>query len=111
MTNVNLQYQSMKKPAVSGVNIKVAPGSRVAICGKGGSGKGTILAGLARVLLPTGQPLGSIKVGGVDTKQIGRKRKCRINCRLLSKGGDAHSLPIHLFWKHTIEPRPFQCSY
>lgn len=85
MTSVNLQYESMKRPAVKDINLKVDSGSRVAICGKGGSGKGTVLAGLARALLPSNQPIGIIKVGGVDTKLIGRKCTARLMQTILRR--------------------------
>jgi ABC-type molybdenum transport system ATPase subunit/photorepair protein PhrA len=66
----------MKKPIVSEISFRIDSGSKFAICGKGGSGKGTVLAGIARTLLPVPNAdgkTGTIKVGQVDTKTIGRK--------------------------------------
>jgi|JI6StandDraft_1071083.scaffolds.fasta_scaffold151523_2 ABC-type transport system involved in cytochrome bd biosynthesis fused ATPase/permease subunit len=77
MTNVTLQPPSIKRAAVSNVNVRVPAGTRVAVCGKGGSGKGTLLAGLARVFFP--EDRGVIKVGGHDTQLIGRKCTMTLN--------------------------------
>ena len=61
--HVTLQYASMTRPALSDVSFAVAPGERVGIAGRTGSGKSSLLAALWR-LTPTRS--GTISLDGTD---------------------------------------------
>nr|WP_080426061.1 type I secretion system permease/ATPase [Burkholderia ubonensis] len=54
-------------PILTGVNLAIQPGERVAILGRIGSGKSTLLRVMARLYAPTG---GQMFTGGLDVEQI-----------------------------------------
>lgn len=55
------------RAALSGVSLKVPAGSTVAIVGRTGSGKSTLVNLAARMYDPT---LGEVRLGGIDVKQM-----------------------------------------
>ncbi|OHE94372.1 ABC transporter [Colletotrichum orchidophilum] len=63
--NVSAAYDDHQ--VLSGVNISIEPGEKVAICGRTGSGKSTLLALLLRLHDPSA---GAIEVDGVDIRSV-----------------------------------------
>lgn len=73
--NLSYSYSSSiirkNKPALSGVNLNIFEGEKVAVTGPSGSGKSTLILSLTG-LIPhcrKGRMSGSISVGGMDTKK------------------------------------------
>jgi len=64
--NVSYSYQPGKE-VLSGVNLKVQPGSMLAIVGPTGSGKTTLINLIPRFMDPS---TGSVKVEGIDLKDL-----------------------------------------
>jgi ABC-type multidrug transport system fused ATPase/permease subunit len=62
---VTLQYAGSSNPAISDVNIEIAPGSFVAIVGPSGSGKTTLVDSLLGLIKPN---FGSISISGVSPR-------------------------------------------
>ncbi|KXH37008.1 ABC transporter [Colletotrichum simmondsii] len=65
MRNVSAAYDDHQ--VLSGVNLSIKPGEKVAICGRTGSGKSTLLALLLRLHEPSA---GVIEVDGVDIRSV-----------------------------------------
>jgi ATP-binding cassette subfamily C protein LapB len=64
--NVSFRYPGAKESALENVSFKIAPGERVAIIGRVGSGKTTV----GRLLSGFYEPLeGSIAIDGIDSRQ------------------------------------------
>ena len=66
MENVHFSYQTGSE-VLSGVDLEVAPGEIVAVCGATGAGKTSLLNLLPRFYDPT---LGRVLVGGVDSRDV-----------------------------------------
>lgn len=67
LEDVSFRYPDQSQPAVSGINLTIEPGEKVALLGKVGSGKST----LARLILGIYQPEeGSVRVDDTDIRQI-----------------------------------------
>jgi ATP-binding cassette, subfamily C, bacterial LapB len=64
---VSFTYAGRTTPALADVSLKIAPGSRVGIIGKVGSGKSTLGRVLARLYAPS---LGMVSVGGLDVMRL-----------------------------------------
>jgi thiol reductant ABC exporter CydC subunit len=58
-------YPGARRPAISGVSFRLAPGRPVVIVGPSGSGKSTVVALLLRQLEAGG---GDLRIGGVDVR-------------------------------------------
>jgi ABC-type multidrug transport system fused ATPase/permease subunit len=69
MKNVKVEYDAMERPALSGVNLDIYPGDRVALVGRSGSGKSSMLRSLMRFYDPSE---GSITLCGEDLREITR---------------------------------------
>jgi ABC-type multidrug transport system fused ATPase/permease subunit len=67
--NVTIQYDAMDSPAVDGVNLTIYPGDRVAIVGRSGSGKSSMLRSILRFYDPSS---GSIQLDGQDLRNMSR---------------------------------------
>jgi ATP-binding cassette subfamily C protein LapB len=65
--NVTFTYPGKQVPALAGVSFRVAPGERLAVIGRIGSGKSTLEKLILGLYEPTS---GSILIDGVDIKQI-----------------------------------------
>ena len=70
MDNVTVIYGAMEVPALNGVSLEIRPMDRVAIVGRSGSGKSTMLRTILRFYDPSS---GSISVMGDDLTQLTRK--------------------------------------
>lgn len=68
--NLSFSYPGANTPALSDVNLSVAPGEYVLLCGKSGSGKTTLLRHLKTVLAPHGLRSGSVTLDGVPLEQV-----------------------------------------
>lgn len=68
--NLSFSYPGANSPALSDVNLSIAPGEYVLLCGKSGSGKTTLLRHLKTVLAPHGLRSGSVKLDGVPLEQV-----------------------------------------
>lgn len=69
MKNVKLVYEAMERPALSNINLDIYPGDRVALVGRSGSGKSSMLRSLMRFYDPSE---GSIKIGDEDLRNLTR---------------------------------------
>jgi len=70
MRNMTVTYGAMAKPALDSVNLQVFPGDRVAIVGRSGSGKSSMLRTILRFYDPSS---GSISLGGKEMTTLTRK--------------------------------------
>ena len=59
-----------KKPALSGINLKIEQGQYVTVCGRSGCGKTTLLKHLKSVLAPHGKMTGEILFEGTPLKDV-----------------------------------------
>lgn len=71
MNNLTVTYGAMDVPALNGVDLEIRPNDRVAIVGRSGSGKSTMLRTILRFYDPTS---GSISLMGDDLTQLTRKQ-------------------------------------
>lgn len=69
MKNVKVVYDAMERPALSHVNLDIYPGDRVALVGRSGSGKSSMLRTLLRFYDPSE---GSISLHGKDLRELTR---------------------------------------
>ena len=65
--NVSLTYPGAQLPALSGINLRIAPGQRVAVVGPSGSGKSSLVNLALRFWKPNA---GYITMGGVPLEQM-----------------------------------------
>ena len=65
--DLSFAYGEGLPPALEGIDLRVAPGERVALVGRTGAGKSTLLALLPRLLDP---PPGSLFIDGVDIRRL-----------------------------------------
>ena len=65
--DVSFRYPSSGRWALRGINLRVAPGSTVALIGTSGSGKSTLMNLLQRLYEPQ---QGRISIGGMDIRSI-----------------------------------------
>ena len=70
MNSVKLKYESMDVPALNGVSLDIHEGDRVAIVGRSGSGKSSMLRSILRFYDPTS---GNIKLEGKDLSEMSRQ--------------------------------------
>lgn len=63
LRGVGLTYPGAHRPALSGIDLDLAPGRRVAVVGPNGSGKSSLVALASRFVAPD---RGSITLGGVE---------------------------------------------
>jgi ATP-binding cassette, subfamily C, bacterial CydD len=66
---MSLAYPGRDRPALAEVSLTIRPGDQIAVTGRSGAGKSSLLGLLLRFIEPTG---GRIMAGGVDLAHIGR---------------------------------------
>ena len=69
LKNVTVQYEAMEKPALTGVTTNIYSGDRVALVGRSGSGKSSMLRTMLRFYDPSS---GSIELDGEDLRSMTR---------------------------------------
>jgi len=69
MNNVTLEYDAMDRPALSGVDTNIYSGDRVALVGRSGSGKSSMLRTMLRFYDPSS---GRIELDGDDLRSLTR---------------------------------------
>ena len=67
LLNVGLTYENAKRPSVSQKSLKINEGERVAIIGKLGSGKTSLLKLIGGLEKPT---IGAVKIDGIDLSHL-----------------------------------------
>ncbi|KAI8830678.1 P-loop containing nucleoside triphosphate hydrolase protein [Chytridium lagenaria] len=70
VTNLSVKYASNADPVLKNVNLDIAPGEKIGIVGRTGSGKSTFLTALFRIVEPH---TGSIAIDGTDITTLGLK--------------------------------------
>ena len=68
--DLTFSYPTGKHNSLDGVNLNIARGEYVVLCGKSGSGKTTLLRHLKSVLTPYGKRSGSIRFGGNSLEEV-----------------------------------------
>ena len=71
MKNVKVEYEAMERPALSNINLNIYPGDRVALVGRSGSGKSSMLRTLLRFYDPSE---GSVFVCDQDLRSLTRAK-------------------------------------
>ena len=85
LERVVLSYAGADRPALAGIDLRIAAGESVAVVGPSGSGKTTLLRLLNALLLPTG---GRVLVDGVDTRDGSRLWDVRRRVGLIFQNPD-----------------------
>eukprot|EP00559_Dactyliosolen_fragilissimus_P002032 CAMPEP_0184868932 /NCGR_PEP_ID=MMETSP0580-20130426/32256_1 /TAXON_ID=1118495 /ORGANISM="Dactyliosolen fragilissimus" /LENGTH=761 /DNA_ID=CAMNT_0027370109 /DNA_START=523 /DNA_END=2804 /DNA_ORIENTATION=+ len=70
MSNMKVTYGTMESPALKDINLNIYPGDRVAIVGRSGSGKSSMLRTIQRFYDPSA---GQCKIEGISLKDMSRK--------------------------------------
>ncbi|MDR3296195.1 MAG: ATP-binding cassette domain-containing protein [Clostridiales Family XIII bacterium] len=70
ITGFSFTYPGETAPAVSGLDLRVASGEFIVVCGKSGSGKSTFLRNLKPLLAPAGQKTGEIFFCGAPLESL-----------------------------------------
>ena len=73
--NVSYRYQKSEKDALSGLNLKIRPGEKLAVVGLNGAGKTTMIKLLLRLYDPTE---GYITLNGIDIRKYRRNDYYRL---------------------------------
>ena len=68
---LDFRYEGRERPALSGIDLRVARGERIGIVGASGSGKSTLVDLMVGLLRPTG---GQVLVNGVPLESVGHRR-------------------------------------
>ncbi|NBD24937.1 ABC transporter ATP-binding protein [Paenibacillus glycinis] len=69
LKNVGYAYPDAEKPTLSGIDLEIEPGERIAIVGANGAGKTTLIKLICGLYRPTS---GEITLGGVDVARYNR---------------------------------------
>ncbi|KAJ5575262.1 P-loop containing nucleoside triphosphate hydrolase protein [Penicillium hetheringtonii] len=67
--NVSASYDTLSEPVLEDVNIKIRAGEKVALCGRSGSGKSSLVSTILRLLDLNS---GSILIDGIDISRVSR---------------------------------------
>lgn len=80
-------YSSDTRPALSHINLSITHGQKIAVCGRTGSGKSSLLLALLRMIDLTE---GAIMIDGIDISKVPRKL---IRSKFVTLSQDVFSLP------------------
>ncbi|KAJ5246170.1 P-loop containing nucleoside triphosphate hydrolase protein [Penicillium chermesinum] len=69
--NMTASYETSSPPVLKGINLVIAPGEKIAICGRTGSGKSSLISTILRTLEIDS---GSVLIDGVDIALLSRSR-------------------------------------
>jgi ABC-type multidrug transport system fused ATPase/permease subunit len=112
MSNTTVTYGTMDVPALNGVNLKIYEGDRVAIVGRSGSGKSSMLRSILRFYDPVS---GSVRLEGKPLTDMSRKD---IASRISVVEQEPHLFPMSLMdnvlygiEKDVIDPVTGEASY
>ncbi|GHC33202.1 thiol reductant ABC exporter subunit CydC [Aidingimonas halophila] len=67
LENVTLHYPGAPRPALSNLDLRLAPGERVALVGPSGAGKSSVAQLMARLVEPQ---VGHVVIGGIEVSEI-----------------------------------------
>eukprot|EP00980_Cylindrotheca_fusiformis_P026193 scaffold15514_cov129-Cylindrotheca_fusiformis.AAC.1 len=70
LNDVTVEYEAMERPALTRINLDIHPGDIVALVGRSGSGKSSMLRAMMRFYDPS---RGSIKLCGKDLREMSRR--------------------------------------
>lgn len=90
MKDMSIKYLSMEDPALSGINLDILSGDRVAIVGRSGSGKTSMLRTTLRFYDPAS---GSLSIGGDNLKEL---KRSEIASRVSVVEQEPHLFPMTL---------------
>jgi len=112
MANMTVTYGAMDVPALDKVNLKIYEGDRVAIVGRSGSGKSSMLRAILRFYDPSG---GVIKLTGTPLKEMPR---CELARRVAVVEQEPSLFPMTLLEnvlygidKDSVDPRTGEPCY
>ncbi|KAJ4003924.1 hypothetical protein NW752_012062 [Fusarium irregulare] len=89
------------KIALRNINLKIKPGEKVAICGRTGSGKSSLVALLLKLLDPLSSNGGEVIIDGIPLSQIDRPA---LRQRILAVPQEAVFLPDGTTFKLNLDP-------
>ncbi|KAJ5139829.1 P-loop containing nucleoside triphosphate hydrolase protein [Penicillium atrosanguineum] len=77
ISNVSASYDETSDPVLQDINLKINAGEKVALCGRTGSGKSSLISTVLRIL---DLKSGSISIDGVDISRVSRSHvRSRLN--------------------------------
>jgi ABC-type multidrug transport system fused ATPase/permease subunit len=94
-------YDSKSGIALRGINLKISPGEKVAICGRTGSGKSSLIALLLKLLDPLTENGGEAVIDGTPLHRIDRPT---LRQRILAVPQEAVFLPDGTTFKLNLDP-------
>ena len=75
LEDLSFTYPGGAAPTLNHVNLTVAQGEYILLCGKSGSGKTTLLRHLKTVLSPHGSRTGAVRLDGIPLEEIGLRQQ------------------------------------
>lgn len=75
LEDLSFTYPGGAAPTLNHVNLTVAQGEYILLCGKSGSGKTTLLRHLKTVLSPHGSRTGTARLDGIPLEEIGLRQQ------------------------------------
>jgi ABC-type multidrug transport system fused ATPase/permease subunit len=90
LKNVMVKYEAMERPALSDISADIYPGDRVALVGRSGSGKSSMLRSMMRFYDPS---CGSIELCGKNLQQMTRAETAS---RIAVVAQEPHMFPMTL---------------
>ena len=90
MSNMSVTYGAMEKPALKSIDLEINENDRVAIVGRSGSGKSSMLRTILRFYDPS---TGECTVEGVDLRDMSRKE---IASKIVVVEQEPHLFPLSL---------------
>lgn len=112
VNNITVHYGTMEIPAINGVSLSVDKGERVAIVGRSGSGKSSLLRSILRFYDPV---QGNIQINGIDLRNFTRQEMAS-QMAIVSQEPDLFPLTLldnvlYGIDKDTVDPRTGKPCY